>query len=208
VGGNVKINGKKQAMRQIICGFLIIVSMTHFSFGQSKNLTLTKKNNNRTINIKVKPSTQFTIDYILNVDTISQTRTEIRKTGEIVDITPDSIILEITHEDIVTYKLDKMTYFLDTLSILKKDICRINVNKSGGNPFTTIGAIGIFTALIVAPLISIDYDSGEINEKKYFLVQSVSTLTSIISFSLIRFKIRSYWIVNKDKSENRLWVIE
>ncbi|MBI5539935.1 MAG: hypothetical protein HY951_07750 [Bacteroidia bacterium] len=195
-------------MKNILILILLLILNSNL-FGQYVYIKLLNQSNeNKTRIIKGKSTTEISIDYQTKVDTINNVRTVISTFGNLTEVCKDSIKLFTTDYNTYLFYPDSSVNITDTITICKKDICRIGVSKSGGNPFSTISVSGIVSALIVAPLISIDYKNGEINGDQYFRVAGISTVVSIICLPLLSTVNKHYWIINKAKSKKRLWRIE
>jgi hypothetical protein len=160
-------------------------------------------------------------DVLTDRDTINNNENIFFYTGEISNVTKDSISIylksfterivqnkDIKKETQIQYLEYDSIETLPKVSFCKKDIYHIEKsNYKAESVHMTMGFISLFSGLVVAPLISINYKNGDFREKMYYYTASISVAFSILNFSLVPATTHKYWLKNYNKKKKK-WYME
>ena len=71
---------------------------------------------------------------------------------------------------------------------LKENICSVSIDKYpiSRTLLNSISGLGLLNALVVAPLVSINYKTGEFNSNRYYTYSGISLASTIITFTFSR----------------------
>lgn len=168
--------------------------------------------------IKEKKTHTLKIDYSLIGDSLNSVSRSI--TGIFYGVSPNEIILNPMSKSAINYRGELIDSILtmsyppgaSPVGILKNSISLIkfesksnHINVNGGTAFTFIG---IFTTTILAPLISTNFNTGEIDSERYYRCVLAGVGFCMVSIPLyIGSKNKEFLIKTKDEDKKRTWII-
>lgn len=184
----------------------------------SKEISLHKISGTKKI---IKLNDELFFDVIKDRDSIKNNENVFLYNGQVANVSKDSITIYsesfteriIRNNDVKKeINIDRLIYdsieTLPVVSFCKRDIYHIEKsNTKGMNFYLGMGFISLFSGLVVAPLISINYKNGEFKEKIYYYTASISVAFSILNFSLVPTTTHKYWLKNYYKNKKK-WNIE
>ena len=137
------------------------------------------------------------IEYILttNIDTTISIFRHVQ--GSVTKITKDSLILLMTEDDLFQRNSDcslieinkSYRYPNDYLKIRLDQLTQINYESKTAINWKNIGIssiiIGSLTSLILAPLISINYKTGQVNSTRYITCASIGLAFIVVCIPIV-----------------------
>jgi hypothetical protein len=135
-------------------------------------------------------------------------------TGNIINAKKDTIKLRLTHveqemflKDELVWESNKTYYQEKTKSNVSFDINDVYKIEKGRNSvnlaFGTLAVLSAITAVIVSPLISIDFKEGGFDADKYAKITGISIPASLV-FTTLSFQQRKF----KTKGVKKVWTLE
>jgi hypothetical protein len=176
-------------MKRILI-FTLLLTFTMSAFSQVTEFSIHKSGKTKTLS--VSDGLYFDID--ITGDSLDYGSINI--SGEIESLTEDAITLQLmTYEKrggIGGNTFDIRKYYYDNpgdpVQIDPKTITSIYYHSSGASAVSSVSAglsaAGYLTALIIAPLISINYKTGDFNSDRYYKVAGAGLITVGVTLPL------------------------
>jgi len=174
--------------RVVIC--ILMSAFVLSASSQITEFTISKEGKAKTLYLKNMPS--FTID--ITGDSLDYGY--IDYTGPVDDITPDGLLIHPesieSYGNTSGYSFDHSFYYDEPLGeVTKIDPATISSIYYQSNSMQTVSTVsgiiallGNTTALIVAPLISINYKTGDFNKDLYYKVAGAGLITLGVTLPL------------------------
>ena len=193
---------------------LAIISSVH-SQEHVKTFKISHKNKQKRIYCKAPNHLEF----IINGESSTGNDTTRYLIGKILDMNNNTITV-LPHCDIIDVKyLSEKVYYnkscasnpMNPLEIKISDISKIEYKSKSSENWSNSGslfiAVGSLTALIVAPLISIDYSNGDFNSQRYYNTAALGLGLVTVGIPLrIIFKKKTYHFKPRDsKKRTKVW---
>ena len=135
--------------------------------------------------------------------------------GDLIGVFGDSIKIKPFRIIENTYTVDKKNLIIEkqfvndtstTISLHINEIRKIRKIHTGfQDAAIRVSAVSLITALVVSPLVSINYNKGTFNKNRYALITGISLATFTTSLTLsLKFGYREY----KTKDSKRNWSFE
>jgi hypothetical protein len=205
-------------MKRHILVILLITILLNSKAQNLKEITIRRLSDTTKI---INLHDRLFFDLVIDSDSINNNENIFFYEGYISNVSKDSIYIYsetfteriIRNNDVKKERsLDHLIYdSIETLPIVplcKKNIYYIEKNNNKARGFyMTMGFVSLFSGLVVAPLISVNYKNGDFREKMYYYTASISVAISILNFSLLSTSTHKYWFKNYNKKKKK-WYIE
>jgi hypothetical protein len=188
------------------------------SFSQEDSKQIFLKSNKSTYTINSKRCNYIRLTLNQEGDSLKYFITSIQ--GQLFTISPNEIglipkyskILKISNDCLKTKTETKypansnpIVFPVDKINVLSYQSNAANSCLVVGGILTVIGSL---TTIIVAPLVSIDYKTGNINSQLYYKVAAVGLGLGIISIPLFIFsKEKKFYLKGSKSSKEKTWQI-
>jgi len=152
---------------------------------------------------------------------------ESHASGYYTDIRNDSLFLEISYKnstierkdgssietqvDYWNYKLDSQNRSITVpITDLNSIYYSSNARSTVNNISTSIAGFSTFSALVIAPLISINYRSGDFAGNRYYIAAGSSLGLAVISGTIaLLSQNKSYWIITPNETPDKdAWYLQ